>query len=355
MPSCIGSSVVAAARRRGLLCAAESVIAESRANSLSEDMSLPEIGGEEFKRDHFCRALGILPRHVQPSRDLWGGIRAVIATTSIVDDAGEWIAARGVRTHYHAAGEGVPLVLLHGSGPGVSAWANWSRVIPLLARGFRVYAPDIVGFGSTERPADSRYDIKLWSLHLLGFLDALRLDSVALVGNSFGGGLALALALRHPQRVSKLVLMGTPAGEFEQTPGLRSAYDYEPSLDNMAAMLRLFPFDPRWITPEMIQARHEASLLHGGQATFRKLMPPPSTEGPAIVRGVPEASLRTVQQPTLILHGREDKVVPMRCAELLCAAIPRAELHIFGECGHWVQIEQQARFVNIVRGFVESA
>ena len=123
----------------------------------------------------------------------------------------------------------------------------------------------------------------------------------------------------------------------------------------MAAMLRLFPFDPRWITPEMIQARHEASVLHGGQAAFRKLMPVPNVDGPTIVRGVPAASLCTIRQPTLVLHGREDKVVPLRCAELLSAAIPRAELHVFGECGHWVQIEQQARFVNIVRGFVQAA
>lgn len=310
---------------------------------------------ENSKRDHLDRTPAALPGDVQPSRDLWQGIHAVISKTPIVNDSSEWIAAAGLRTHYHVAGAGVPLVLLHGSGPGVSAWANWSSVIPLLAREFRVYAPDVVGFGSTERPTDAHYDIKLWSRHLLGFLDALQLENATIVGNSFGGGLALALALRHPQRVSRLILMGTPAGEFEQTPGLRSAYDYEPSLDNMAAMLRLFPFDPKWITQEMILVRHEASLLHGGQAAFRKLMPAPSADGPTIVRGVPEASLRTIQQPTLVLHGREDKVVPLRCAELLSAAIARAELHVFGECGHWVQIEQQARFVDVVRGFVQAA
>ena len=267
----------------------------------------------------------------------------------------EWISAAGIQTNYLVCGEGSPVILLHGSGPGVSASANWSDVLPLLAREFRVYAPDIVGFGDTQRPSDASYDIKLWSRHLLGFIDALGLQQTALVGNSFGGGLALALTLRHSQRVSRLVLMGTPAGEFEQTPGLRSAYAYEPSLDNMAAMLCLFPHDSRWVTPQMIQARHEASLRHGGQAAFRKLIPAPNPAGPTVVRGVPQASLQTIQQPTLVLHGREDRVVPLQCAYLLAQAIPHCELHVFAECGHWVQVEKRCGFVELVRHFLRAA
>jgi 2-hydroxy-6-oxo-octa-2,4-dienoate hydrolase len=266
----------------------------------------------------------------------------------------EWIRAGGIETSYLVGGDGPPVILLHGSGPGVSAAANWHDVLPLLAREYRVYAPDIVGFGETERPADATYDIKLWSRHLVGFMDALDLQRAALVGNSFGGGLSLAVTLRHPQRVSHLVLMGTPAGEFEQTPGLRSAYEYEPSVSNMAAMLRLFPYEGRWVTEEMIEARHNASLRHGGQAAFRKLIPPPNPSGPTLVRGVPEISLRTIQQPTLVLHGREDRVVPLQCAQLLLQTVPNCELHVFGQCGHWVQIEQQSRFIELVRHFLRS-
>ncbi|GFE84652.1 2,6-dioxo-6-phenylhexa-3-enoate hydrolase [Steroidobacter agaridevorans] len=266
----------------------------------------------------------------------------------------ERISAAGIDTSYLVCGDGPDVILLHGSGPGVSAAANWQNVLPLLGREYRVYAPDIVGFGDTERPADASYDIKLWSRHLIGFMDALGLQQAALVGNSFGGGLSLAVALRHPQRVSHLVLMGTPAGEFEQTAGLRSAYDYEPSMANMAAMLRMFPYDSRWVTAEMIETRHEASLRHGGQAAFRKLIPPPNPSGPTIVRGVPEASLRTIQQPTLVLHGREDRVVPLQCAQLLLQALPNCELHAFGQCGHWVQIEKQSRFVALLRQFLRT-
>lgn len=268
-------------------------------------------------------------------------------------DIGKTITAAGFATNYHEAGAGSPVVLLHGSGPGVTARANWGAVIPVLARRYRVLAPDIVGFGFTERPHDERYDIKLWARHLIGFLDALGLEQVAVVGNSFGGGLALATALRHGSRFRRFVLMGTPAGEFQQTPGLRSAWEYEPSLENMERMLKLFPYDPSSVTPEMVRTRHETSLLHGGQAAFRKLVPPPAPAGEITwVRGVPDQALRTITQPTLVLHGREDAVVPPECALMLHRCIPHSDLHMYGRCGHWVQIEKHDAFARDVDAFL---
>src|SRR5688572_21455342 len=118
---------------------------------------------------------------------------------------GKTIVAAGLRTNYHDVGQGPPLVLLHGSGPGVSAWQNWSAIIPRLARDFRVLAPDIAGFGFTENDPSRSYDIKLWVAHLIGFLDALEIEQATVVGNSFGGGLSLAAALRHGHRISRLV------------------------------------------------------------------------------------------------------------------------------------------------------
>ena len=268
-------------------------------------------------------------------------------------DVGKSITAAGIVTNYHDAGSGEPLLLLHGSGPGVTAWANWQGVVPQLAERFRVLAPDIVGFGYTERPAEAAYDIKLWSRHLIGFLDALSLAQVAVVGNSFGGGLALAAALRHPERFGSLVLMGTPAGTFQQTAGLRAAWEYEPSLENMERMLKLFPHDESLVTKEMVSARYRTSLLHGGQAAFRKLVPQPAPSGEITwVKGVPEPALRTIRQPTLVLHGREDAVVPPECALLLHRCIADSELHMFGGCGHWVQIERRDAFVRQIRAFL---
>ena len=119
------------------------------------------------------------------------------------------IVAAGIRTNYHDAGRGDPVLLIHGSGPGVSAWANWRLVIPALAERARVIAPDMAGFGFTERRADLRYDMDTWVAQALGLMDALGIEQADVVGNSFGGALALALAIRHPRRVRRLVLMAT--------------------------------------------------------------------------------------------------------------------------------------------------
>jgi 2-hydroxy-6-oxo-octa-2,4-dienoate hydrolase len=109
---------------------------------------------------------------------------------------GQTVEARDIRTNYHERGQGDTVILLHGSGPGVSAWTNWRRVLPVLGEHFRVLAPDMAGFGYTERREDLTYDIKLWVQHLLGFMDALGIAKAHLVGNSFGGSLALAAAIR---------------------------------------------------------------------------------------------------------------------------------------------------------------
>ncbi|MDD2545920.1 MAG: alpha/beta hydrolase [Burkholderiaceae bacterium] len=264
---------------------------------------------------------------------------------------GKTLWAAEHHTNYLEEGSGKPLILLHGSGPGVSAWTNWSEVMAPLAQQFRVVAPDIAGFGFTEFKAGSRYDMKLWVRHLLGTLDALGLEKVSLVGNSFGGALAIGLATFAPERVDKLVLLGTPAGEFEQTPGLRSACEYEPSLEAMERTMRLFPFDPAVITETMVRTRYEASARPGAQEALRQLIPPPNPEGPTVLKGFPESVLAKVQAPTLVLHGREDAVVPVACGWRLAHAIPRAEFHLFGQCGHWVQVEHRERFVQLVRDF----
>ena len=270
-------------------------------------------------------------------------------------EIGKTIDAAGIQTNYHDAGDGEPVVLLHGSGPGVSAWSNWSRIIPRLSETYRVLAPDIVGFGFTDRPADANYHIKLWVGHLIGFLDALDLKRVTLVGNSFGGGLSLAASLRHGDRISRMILMGTPAGEFEQTDLLRAGMAFQPSVENMATILKKFPYDPSIVTRELVEARYDASLRQGGQEAFKKLMPPPPPPGQnPIVRGVPEDQLSNIDIPTLALHGREDRAVPPECGFKIAQNVPNADLHLFGQCGHWVQLEKEDAFVDTVLTFMRT-
>lgn len=265
---------------------------------------------------------------------------------------GRSIQAAGFRTNYHDLGDGPPMILLHGSGAGVTGWENWHGIMPALARRHRVLVPDIVGFGFTERPAGTKYGIKLWVQHLLGFMDALHIERPILVGNSFGGSLALALAVRNAHRVERMVLMGTPAGTFRQrSSGVRSWY-YEPSIENMAELLRTFPHDPAVVTDEMVRLRHEVSLLAGGMEAYRKLFPEPGPGGETRdVKGLPEQDLRSISTPILTLHGREDQRVPLECGLTIMRECPNADLQVFANCGHWVQIEREKQFLNATLAF----
>ncbi len=255
------------------------------------------------------------------------------------------VSAGGIETNYQDQGAGEVAILLHGSGPGVSAWTNWRRVIPALAPAFRVVAPDMAGFGYSERKPDFEYTIKGWVKHLLGFMDALGIARAHLVGNSFGGSLALAAAARFPDRFGRLVLMGTPCDKFTMTPGLRAGWDYTPSREVMRATLAHFPYDPAHITDELVEDRYQASLIPGAQEGLRKLLAAPLPEGDTPLSGMPEAVVANIVHPTLVLHGREDRVIPVAMGLRLANAIPNAELHMFGRCGHWVQAERFDDFV----------
>jgi 2-hydroxymuconate-semialdehyde hydrolase len=265
-------------------------------------------------------------------------------------EIGQTIEAAGFRTNYHDMGEGAPVILLHGSGPGVSAWANWRLTMPALARHFRVLAPDIVGFGFTERPQDNRYDMDLWLRHLLGFMDALNIDRAHIVGNSFGGALALALAIHHPDRVRRLVLMGAVGVRFELTEGLDAVWGYEPSIENMRRLLDLFAHDHSLVNDELAKLRYEASIRPGFQESFSAMFPAPRQRW-VDAMAQPEEKIRQIPHETLIIHGREDRVIPFENSLKLFHLIDRAQLHGFGRCGHWTQIEHASRFNELVKDF----
>lgn len=264
----------------------------------------------------------------------------------------KFITAANHKTAYFECGQGEPLLLLHGSGPGVSGWTNWNGVMEALSENFHVIVPDIAGFGFTEFKEATEYDIKFWVNHLVEFMDAIGIDKASLIGNSFGGAVGLGLSLFAPQRLNKMVLLGTPAGTFIQTPGLAGAWLYEPSPENMRELMSMFPYDKTLITDQLVQSRYEASARAGAQDALRKLLPKPNEQGETIVKGFPEAALQKINSPALVLHGREDRVVPLQCGQTLVANIKNSDMYVFGQCGHWVQTEQREKFLEIVNVFL---
>jgi len=266
-------------------------------------------------------------------------------------EIGASVVAAGITTNYLQAGTGDPILLLHGSGPGVTAYANWRLTIPALSQELAVYAPDLVGFGFTERPDGVDYSMDTWVAQVVGFLDALGLPRVALVGNSFGGALALAVASRHPDRVSKLVLMGSVGVPFEITPGLDAVWGYEPSFAAMRGLLGIFAYSRALVTDELAQVRYEASIQPGFQESFSAMFPAPRQRWvDAMV--TPDDALARLPQPTLVVHGRDDQVIPLANALHLLDVVPDVRLHVFGRCGHWTQIEHADAFNRLVLDFV---
>ncbi|MGH3362610.1 MAG: alpha/beta fold hydrolase [Nocardioides sp.] len=272
-------------------------------------------------------------------------------TAATSPEIGETVVVDGVRTNYHDMGSGDPVVLIHGSGPGVSAWANWRLTLPALSDRFRVLAPDVLGFGYTERPRDARYDLDAWTGHLVGFLDALRLERVSIVGNSFGGALALSLATRHRERVDKLVLMGSVGVPFNVTPGLDAVWGFEPSRANMRALLDLFAHDHTLVDDGLAQLRLEAATRPGVQEAYRAMFPAPRQDSVDAMT-FDEDLIRAIQCPALVVHGRDDQVIPVSNSLRLHELIDDSRLHVFGRCGHWVQIEHAEAFNRIVGDFL---
>ena len=259
--------------------------------------------------------------------------------------------AGGITTNYLTAGDGKPVLLLHGSGPGVTAYANWRLTIPALSQHLRVIAPDLVGFGFTERPESVSYDMDTWVGQAIGLLDALDIERAHLVGNSFGGALALALASRHPDRVERLVLMGSVGVPFEITDGLDRVWGYEPSIAQMRELLDLFAYSRELVSDELAEVRYRASIQPGFQESFAAMFPAPRQRWvDAMV--TPDEDLARLPHPTLVVHGRDDLIIPPANALHRLDTIPDVRLHIFGRCGHWTQIEHADAFNRLVVSFL---
>ena len=271
-------------------------------------------------------------------------------TTGENPEIGATADANGIKTNYLEAGKGDPVVLIHGSGPGVTSYANWRLVLPALAENFRVVAPDMVGFGFSERPANIEYGVQTWADQVVGLMDTLELPKAHLVGNSFGGAIALRIAAQHPDRVGKLVLMGSMGVPFPITEGLERVWGYEPSFENMRKVLDVFAYSRDLVNDELAEVRYRGSIQPGFQESFAAMFPAPRQRWVEAMC-TPEDEIRRLPHRTLIVHGREDQVIPVQTSLRLMELIDNADLSVFSHCGHWSMIERTEDFNRNVSEF----
>ncbi|HEU0191067.1 MAG TPA: alpha/beta fold hydrolase [Mycobacterium sp.] len=261
---------------------------------------------------------------------------------------------------YHEAGDGPPLVMLHGSGPGVTGWRNFHGVLPAFAEHFRCLILEFPGFGVSD---DFGGHPMVTAFGAVGtFVDALGLDTVSIVGNSMGGGVGINYAIGNPDRVRKLVTIGG-IGTNLLSPGppegirLLQEFTDNPTRDGLIRWLHSMVYDPAVVTEQLIEERWAlatdpetlagARRMYGKEAFTAMMTMMKAAKGP-----LPWAMMHRVQAPTLVTWGRDDRVSPLDMGLIPMRTIPNAEFHVFPNCGHWTMIEAKDAFESVVLGFL---
>ncbi|WP_433201671.1 alpha/beta fold hydrolase [Nocardia sp. CA-107356] len=248
-----------------------------------------------------------------------------------------------------------PLLLLHGSGPGVSAAANWRPVLPSLSATRRVIAPDQLGFGGTATGEQRTWGREAWTRHALALMAELGIETYDIIGNSMGGAIALSLAAGRPRAVRRLVLMGSMGVAMALPQGLDTVWSYRPGMENMREIIGLFAYDRRLITDQLVQMRYQASAEPAIAESWAAMFPEPRQRWVDDL-ALSGAELAQVAQPTLMIHGRDDRVVPWKeSSAALLELLPDVRLHVLGNCGHWTMIEKTAEFLGVVEPFLSEA
>jgi len=287
---------------------------------------------------------------------------------------GRFAEAAGMRLHYYDSGSAggreagppdnagrLPVVLLHGGGPGASAWSNFGRNLPAFAGRFRTLLVDQPGFGKSDRPPVTGNYFTFAADALAGLLKTLGIGRAHLVGNSLGGGTAVRFALNYPERAGRLILMG-PGGLSlnvfapDPTEGVKRLMEFAappgPSREKLAAFLRTLVHDQRLITDGLVDERFAAASDPGALAAMASLgasfFDPATAEDGLLWR-----EAHRLRHRVLLIWGREDRVNPLDGALVAVKLIRRAQLHVFGGCGHWAQLEKFDEFNQLAISFLE--
>ncbi|ALG83667.1 alpha/beta fold hydrolase [Gordonia phthalatica] len=287
-------------------------------------------------------------------------------TASVIPDYDETLRElstdQGV-LRYHEFGDGPPLVLLHGSGPGVSGWRNFRSNIGLFGEHFRCLILEFPGFGISDDWGGHPMVTALSALEV--FVDQLGLETFDVVGNSMGGGVGIGYDLAHPGRIRRLVTVGGIGRNiFSPGPGegikLLQDFTENPTRDALLRWLHSMVWDPATVTEELIEERWALATDPGALESARRMYGRETFAAMIKMMNASDtppqwAMMHKVTAKTLLTWGRDDRVSPLDMALVPMRTIPNAELHVFPNCGHWAMIEAKAAFERSVMGFLLEA
>ena len=264
-----------------------------------------------------------------------------------------FIDVDGIETHYLQCGDASapPIILIHGGGAGASADGNWGHLLPVFGQNFHTIAMEMVGFGDTAKPDPASYEYSQDNRikHLARFINAMGLHSVPIIGNSMGGATALGLAMRRPQMVGALVLMGSAGLNTEITPALKPILHYDFSLEGMQKLVDALTGSRFKANDEIIRRRYEDSLRPDTREAYQHIMAWIGKQGGLYYA---EEDIARVKTKTLVVNGKEDKVVPLSCAYRFLELLENSHGYIIPHAGHWVMIEAAEEFADIVMHFL---
>lgn len=262
------------------------------------------------------------------------------------------------QTYFYEGGEksSETIIFLHGSGPGVSAQSNWKDILPHFQENYHVIAPDIFGFGNTDHPENPPKNGAVWMnervKQIIALMDNLEIVKAHLVGNSLGGVISLNLMMYAPERFDRVVLMGAGGGLTEPTPELAKLANFHKNPDPVAFknLLSWFLYDKSILKDELekiVSERLEVFL----RPDVRKSYEANFTTSHLSDMLVPPSALQQMENEILLIHGHQDRFVPLDSSLYVMNYLPNAQLHIFKRCGHWAQVEQKERFIKLTSDF----
>lgn len=256
-----------------------------------------------------------------------------------------------LRLHYNEAGRGDVVIMLHGGGPGANGWSNFSKNFAPLSERFRVVLLDFPGFGKSDPVIVAEGRAGFNARVVRDFMKSLGVARAHLVGNSLGGATAAKFAAEYPGDAGKVVLMGAAGGGtslFVPMPSegikLLNAVFQNPTREGFKRLMELFVYDSSWVTDELLEARWKAIVDNPQHLEARKQSTP----------GVEDltASFSRIKAETLVVWGRDDRMVPLDHALALVWKIPNSRLHVFSRCGHWAQYEKADEFNRLLLDFL---
>jgi 2-hydroxy-6-oxo-6-(2'-aminophenyl)hexa-2,4-dienoate hydrolase len=264
-----------------------------------------------------------------------------------------FVDANGIRTRTLELGSGDPVILVHGGGAGADSWGNWKGVMPVLAKRAHVFAVDMLGFGKTEKPdpASFAYTQQARNDHLIATIEALGLGRASLVGNSMGGATSLGVAIKRPDLVHKLVLMGSGGLPLQMGESVRTILAFAPSRENMEKLIRVLTNDDFPIDPAMVEHRMSLVETPGTMPAYGATMRWVAENGLVY----PEDEIRKVKHKTLVIAGKNDKVVTPDVNWRFSELIENSWLHMIPRCGHWAMIERPDEFCAVTGWFLAEA